>query len=350
MRVLIFMAAIVGISMGALGEYKPTLEQKRPQITKALQVTFEVDWPQNITPLSGGFSSGMYKIQIKEKPYVLRLSNPDRTLEDRKREVTCIKLAAQSGLAPAHLYDDVKDGVIIFEYIEKQLVSDQYRLERRHIDLANMLRTLHSGPKFPKFMSVFEVIRMVTKALEDSKPPIVDEVLKHIQKVEEVIQKHPLSAPCHNDLNSGNVLYDGKRLWFVDWEAAGQGDPDWDLATAANWFNLDAQQESAFLQTYFQQLPSELQRARFNMMKQASLAFYGIAPLVLAKMKGTDTAVPLPEQELPSLRELLEGLKTGRFQVDSLLFAHVFLHQVLQNAKNPEFEKHYKVLLDNVKK
>ena len=292
----------------------------------------------------------MYKIQINQKDYVLRLSNPDRTIEDRKREVTCLKLAAQRGLAPNYLYVNVDDGVIIFQYLEKQpLTHVKIEDARTHVELAKMLRTLHSGPEFPKFISVFEIIKLyVIKALGDSKPAIVDEVLNHMQVVEAVIQRHPMSAPCHNDLNRGNILYDGNRFWFVDWEAAGQGDPYVDLAAIANWFALQPEQENLFLQAYFEQTPTDIQRARFYVMKQASLAFYGTAFLVIAKMKGVDISVQPPEQELPSLKQFLTGIRTGNVSMgdpDVLhRLAHVFLRQLLQNAATPEFQKDLKVL------
>jgi thiamine kinase-like enzyme len=38
-------------------------------------------------------------------------------------------------------------------------------------------------------------------------------------------------ALCHNDLHHLNILDDGKRLWIVDWEYGGCGDPLFDLAS-----------------------------------------------------------------------------------------------------------------------
>ncbi len=34
----------------------------------------------------------------------------------------------------------------------------------------------------------------------------------------------------HNDLLAGNVIDDGERIWLVDWEYAGMGNPLFDLA------------------------------------------------------------------------------------------------------------------------
>ena len=39
--------------------------------------------------------------------------------------------------------------------------------------------------------------------------------------------------PCHNDLLAANFIQDGDRLWIVDWEYAGMGDPFFDLGNFA---------------------------------------------------------------------------------------------------------------------
>jgi thiamine kinase len=40
----------------------------------------------------------------------------------------------------------------------------------------------------------------------------------------------PGAALCHNDLHHLNVLDDGARLWLVDWEYGGRGNPLFDVA------------------------------------------------------------------------------------------------------------------------
>jgi aminoglycoside phosphotransferase (APT) family kinase protein len=43
-------------------------------------------------------------------------------------------------------------------------------------------------------------------------------------------QRNAPTSLCHNDLHHLNVLDDGDRLWLVDWEYGGCGDPLFDLA------------------------------------------------------------------------------------------------------------------------
>ena len=74
----------------------------------------------------------------------------------------------------------------------------------------------------------------------------------------------PAPAPSHNDLfKPDNILFDGNRLWLVDWEAAFQNDRYADLAVVANMLVTNESEESIVLQQYFGSAPDEYQSARF---------------------------------------------------------------------------------------
>ena len=55
---------------------------------------------------------------------------------------------------------------------------------------------------------------------------------------------------CHNDLLAANFIDDGERIWVVDWEYAGMGDPFFDLANFAVNNGLDEEGERALLEAY----------------------------------------------------------------------------------------------------
>ena len=45
-----------------------------------------------------------------------------------------------------------------------------------------------------------------------------------------------VQVSSHNDVNPFNVLFDGDRLWLIDWEIAFRNDPLADVACVANNF------------------------------------------------------------------------------------------------------------------
>ena len=80
-------------------------------------------------------------------------------------------------------------------------------------------------------------------------PPAYDARSRSPRRIEAARGGAPL-APCHNDLLAANFIHDGARLWIVDWEYAGMGDPFFDLANFAVNNELDEDGERALLAAY----------------------------------------------------------------------------------------------------
>ena len=92
-------------------------------------------------------------------------------------------------------------------------------------------------------------------------------------------------ASSHNDMfKPDNILFDGERVWLVDWEAAFFNDRYVDLAAAANLVVTTEAEELEFLETYLGRAPQEYEQARLFLMRQLTRMFYTMAFLV----KGRD--------------------------------------------------------------
>jgi hypothetical protein len=100
----------------------------------------------------------------------------------------------------------------------------------------------------------------------------------------------------HNDLfKPDNILFDGRRVWLVDWEAAFLNDRYADLAVVANLVASSDTEEMIYLREYFGQPPDEYQLARFFLMQQIVHMFYGMAFLFIGSGgKPVDHSGPLP--------------------------------------------------------
>jgi thiamine kinase-like enzyme len=55
---------------------------------------------------------------------------------------------------------------------------------------------------------------------------------------------------CHHDLHHLNILDDGERLWLVDWEYGGRGDPLFDVAGFLALHGIDARATTVFTEAY----------------------------------------------------------------------------------------------------
>ena len=81
----------------------------------------------------------------------------------------------------------------------------------------------------------------------------------------------------HNDVNPANLLYDGNRLWLIDWESAKRNDPFIDIAQVCLAFAPTAELEDLVLRRVLSAPPDDLVRARLLLAKQLVRLFTGAA-------------------------------------------------------------------------
>src|SRR5690242_11638378 len=189
------------------------------------------------------------------------------------RHFSCMQAAADAGLAPRILYASAEDRTSITDFVEAVPFPATDALRR----VPAALRTLHALPPFP----VVPFNTTCTFLL--NKGPALDGFIQKFRAAN-ILPEHDLAellaqyarlaaaysslepdlAPSHNDLfKPDNILFDGSRLWLVDWEAAFQNDRYADLAAAANMLVADEADEQVYLQQYFEAPPVSYQAARF---------------------------------------------------------------------------------------
>jgi thiamine kinase-like enzyme len=107
--------------------------------------------------------------------------------------------------------------------------------------------------------------------------------------IETALQRNPAPlAACHNDLLPANLVEDEQgRLWLVDWEYAGWGDPYFDLGNLAVNNEFTDAEDEALLVAYFGQVtPSAW--ARLKLMKIVSDAREGIWGMVQTRISSLE--------------------------------------------------------------
>jgi hypothetical protein len=113
----------------------------------------------------------------------------------------------------------------------------------------------------------------------------------------------------HNDLKPQNILFDGNRIWLVDWESAFLNDQYADLAIVANFFVKDEAHEEGYLRAYFDEPAGEYRRARFHLMRQAVSIFYATLLLLEASRSGLSIDADKPT---PDFRDFHQDLISGK--------------------------------------
>ena len=318
--------------------------KKNLSIMQAIKKAFKTDEIERSQPLLGGFSSpGVYKIFIKGVPYVLRLSHPNRKRIDQQRSITCMTLSSERGLSPKIYYANPEDGIIITDFIRSSPSLDIEISQETLNKLALKIRELHDGPHFPEFLSVFEVRRKFEQSIKNINPHMINIISKELKKIETILSKDMIKRPTHNDLKSENILFDGRIFWFIDWEAASEGDPFFDLTTIIIFYNLNAQQENLFLKSYFGRAPTQSQKLRVYLMKQVVMAYYGTAYLMVSKIHHIKPLLKEEIEKLPMLETYMKNKISNKQNLHTYqelqVLGWILLKEVFKNLTSKEFKK-----------
>ncbi|MBS0334170.1 MAG: phosphotransferase [Proteobacteria bacterium] len=297
-------------------------ESHRAAVERGLLAAFGATEPDAIAPMSGGMSgAAVFRIRVGGLGYVLRLTLARDELRDPARGVACMRIAAQACLAPAVRYANAEDGVAIMDLVPARPLSDYHGGSRAMVvELAQALRVLHAAAPFPTLVDYMDGVQSLvdrnrTGGLLD--PAATAELFELYAGLAAGYRTAPGDlVSSHNDLNPGNIVFDGGRLWLIDWEAAFLADRYVDLATLANWFGLDADGETLLLRTYFGAAPAPEQRARLTVMRTVNQVFAGTVFLNAAADERPGAQLTDRTLAGPSLAELQARLRAGDFGFD----------------------------------
>lgn len=109
--------------------------------------------------------------------------------------------------------------------------------------------------------------------------------------------------------------FDGKKTYFIDWEAAGQEDPFFDIATVCNEFIANESDLSYFLSQYFNGEPTAYQQAKVFGMRQISYCYLALHFLEHAANAGLTLEENYNMDEVPSVHEWVSGYFSGKYQL-----------------------------------
>jgi hypothetical protein len=332
------------------------LQEKSAAVTRGLRQAFGATEFEDIRALNGGRGSNpVFRIVVRGSACLLRIN---MRAGDLQRHYTCMNAAAEAGLTPRVWYTSTEDRISITDFVE----AVPFAVTDALVRIPAALRTLHSLPPFPRVANHINTSCMFLinkgpaldgfiqrfRAAEILPKPVVEELFARYEQVAAVYPYHgPDMVSSHNDLfKPDNILFDGHRLWLVDWEAAFLNDRYADLAVAANLIVTNDADERIFLQEYFGETPDEYQLARFFLMQIVAHMFYAIVFLSLGA-----SGQPIDWSETaPEFRDFQRRFWTGEVKLTDnrakLAYGRVHWERLWQNMQPVRFNEALRIISD----
>jgi aminoglycoside phosphotransferase (APT) family kinase protein len=114
----------------------------------------------------------------------------------------------------------------------------------------------------------------------------------------------------HNDVNPGNLVYDGGNLLLLDWDHAGPNDPFYDLAAISVFLAMDTETCRKLLAAYDGEPAPEL-TGGFAYNRRLVAVLCGAVFLQMARQTGHAPAGEQTADSTPSLLEYYQRMRAG---------------------------------------
>ena len=261
-----------------------------------------------VEALRGGITNHNFKVVVDGDVLVLRIGGKDTGLLgiDREHEHEAALMAARLGIGPEVVV--FADGVLVTRFVEGEVG----RADPAAVGV--LLKRLHGAPAVAGRFDSFRVVEAYAatatghgRSLPDPYGPAHELACQ--------IEARRAAAPvvtCHNDLLAANFIDDGERIWVVDWEYAGMGDPFFDLGNVSVNHDLTSDEDAVLLEAY----EGSVRRPRL-----ARLGLMRIVSDFREAMWGV----------------LQQGIST--LDVNFVAYAREHFERLLRNAATPGFER-----------
>lgn len=280
-------------------------EEHRDLARSAFHAAFGGEAPASAALISGGASgASLLRVAVRGRLYVVRVEGPATSMLPRNRHrYACARLASDAGIGPAIRYLDEMAGVVITDFVaHRPLGTFPGGPIALAAALGGLLRRLQTGPQFPQLVYYPDLVTRLLVHLRESGAFAEGLLNVHLERVEEI--RHRLDwdttpgVPSHNDLNPGNILFDGERLWLIDWESAYRNHPLVDVSVLLDSVAGSPEAEHALLGKWCDGPPAPATLEALSLVRPLVRLYYACFLLNAAWMadrsRSTDLVAPNP--------------------------------------------------------
>jgi len=263
-------------------------EHLHAAVHAGLTAAFDARQIESAEPVAGGASGATtLRVQVGKTPFLVRVESV-RSPFRNPHQYTCMRIAAEARIAPRLHYVDDQAGVAIMDFIEPRPLhgypGGALELVRA---LGRLAASLQATAAFPALLDYRIVVRRLAERLQTRfAPGLLD---PHRAALETICGSLPWNASehvsSHNDPNPRNVLFDGERLWLIDWETAYRNDPLVDVAILVDNLAPTQEVQDALIESWSGRAADAVLKQRLNAMRALTRLYY--AGLLMATVTST---------------------------------------------------------------
>ena len=320
-------------AMLAFGMGKTDLEQLPPRQREAayaaLTEVFGSAPLDEVTAVTGGMTAArLFRIDANGHQYLLRLEGTVGPLEQfgfeplesplrNPHQYVSLRIAAEAGIAPRLYHVNETSRVAVMDFVHRQpLATYPGGLPALTMALGELLARLQATPTFPHFVFYPDIVtRLWAHVCRTGlfASGVLDRASEHLASIRAAYDRHAVDrVSSHNDPVPGNILFDGERLWMIDWESACRNDPLVDVAIMSDGIARTPELQDILLQSWLGHAPDDALRERLRLVRALTRLYY--AGVMLSASATAPRAAPDTDLTAPTPAEYREAIRSGRLK------------------------------------
>lgn len=318
---------------------------QREGVRAAIAAAFGTAPIGTVTPLTGGASGASpFRIEVGDRRYLVRVEGVPSPLRN-PHQYGSLRIAAEAGIAPRVHYVDEAARVVVTDFVEQRPLA-LYPGGPRGLAqaLGALLARLQATPAFPHFVDYPVIVGRLFAHVCRTGLFAAGVLDPYVESLEHLSQAYASGAAglvsSHNDLIPSNILFDGERLWLIDWESAYRNDPLVDVSTVLDTLAPSSELEEVVLQVWLGRAPDEALHARLAVVRALTRLYY--AGVLLSASAAASGAMSDTDLAAPTRAELQQATREGRLTPGAPPTKHIlgkmFLASFFSDVPSPGFD------------
>jgi len=298
-----------------------------------------------VTPIAGGASGAWpFRVEVGGRRYLVRVEGVPSPLRN-PHQYAALRIAAAAGISPRIHHIDEANRVAVTDFIEQRPLHTYPGGPRALLQaLGALLARLQAAPAFPHFVDYPDIVARLFAHVRRTGLFGAGVLDAHVERLERFRAAYAAGSSAlvasHNDAIPSNILFDGERLWLIDWESAYRNDPLVDVATILDTLAPSPELEDVLLCAWLGHAPDAALRDRLALIRALTRLYY--AGVLLSASAAVSGAMADADLSAPSLPDFQQAIRDGRFKPGAPATKHVlgkmFLAAFFSDAPPPGFD------------